>query len=203
MEAGLPVQLLGERNLLVFHEECYPQDRFWWELPRIVETLRKAEGVEQWKDILQQQFSRDAWKRIEAWHSYSLICFSHLSTSDVHAKEPFCHSLVKWTFFCVSLFIYLFIYSWTWLWGIYVLSYVTLSSPFALILAQMQMTLCDMRPDFKLWWMRQMYSSLGVIIRGTVLKSKFPVQWNHSCLNKGLRRCYSAAPLYKARVVSS
>lgn len=194
------MQLLGERNLPVFHEECYPQDRFWWELPSIVETLRKAEGVEQWKDILQQQFSRDAWKGIEAQHSYSLICLSHLPTSDVHAKEPFCHSLVKWTFF-VCVFIYLFIYSWIWLLGIYILCYVTLSSPFALILAQMQMTLCD--TSFKLWWMQQMYSSSGVIIRGTVLKSKFPVQRNYSCLNKGLRRCYSAAPLYKARVVSS
>lgn len=102
------MQLLGERNLPVFHEECYPQDRFWWELPSIVETLRKAEGVEQWKDILQQQFSRDAWKRTKVRHSYSLICLSHLSISDVHAKEPFCHFLVKWTFFCVWLFIYLF-----------------------------------------------------------------------------------------------
>lgn len=39
-------------------------------------------------------------------------------------------------------------------------------------------------------------SSVGIIITGAAFKSKFPVQYNYSYLNKGRRQCYSAAPLY-------
>lgn len=181
--AALCLELGGQRHFPVFHSECCPQERFWWELVGVVETQWKAEGVEQCGDITRRGASRDSFSSgNQAQRNYSLTCLSPPSTSVVHSKKRFATSWWKGLLLDLTFGSFM--------------SFLVVPSPFALILAIMQMMLCDMRPAFGLWWMQQIHSSSGVIIRGTAFKSRFPVQYNYSYLNKGLRQCYSAAPLY-------
>lgn len=140
-----------------------------------METQWKA----QWGDTVQQEPSRDTWTETQAQHCCSLTCLLHPSASDDHSILPLLaemnHFLERTCFFR-SLRSFLF--------------------------ACFLSLCCNFSPnaDDLLWHETSLQvlvnSSVGIIITGAAFKSKFPVQYNYSYLNKGRRQCYSAAPLY-------
>lgn len=141
----------------------------------------ESEVVAQRGGIVQQEPSRDTWTEIQAQHCCSLTCLSHPSASDDHSKRHFASSCWNEPF------------SWKGL------SFRSLRS---FLFACFLSLCCNFSPngDGLLWHETSLQvlvnSAVGVIITGIAFKSKFPVQYNYSCLNKGCQQCYPAAPLY-------
>lgn len=101
------------------------------------------------QDMVWQGAGKDSFSSgNQVQHNYSHICLSPKSTSDGHSKRRFTTSWWKGLFFwtrhlgvvCLLLFVF---------------------SPFALILAIMQMILCDVRPSPRLIKLQQIKFLFG------------------------------------------
>lgn len=101
----------------------------------------ESEVVAQRGGIVQQEPSRDTWTEIQAQHCCSLIA-SHIHLHQMITPRDTLPLLAEMNHFLERACLF----------GAYVLSYLPVSSPFAVILAQMEMVFCDMRPAFKFWW---------------------------------------------------
>lgn len=114
-------------------------------------------------------------------HYYSLICVSPPSTSDVHSKR---HS----TFYLrgKDFLLDLSFGSFT----SFIICFLSLCFNFSHNAGD------PMWYEISLWVLVNAADIYSCSIRRTAFKSKFPVPYNYSHLNKGLQHFYSAAPFY-------
>lgn len=143
----------------------------WWK-PHGKQKMQSSEGTSRGEKPVSGN---------QVQHYYSLICVSPPSTSDVHSNR---HSIFhlggkdflldlgfgSFTSFIICFLSFCFNFS------------HNVDDP--------------MWYEISLWALVNAADIYSWSIRRTAFKSKFPVQYNYSCLNKGLQHFYSVAPLY-------